>query len=233
LGNRTAYETATGHFWGYDIGGLGPPPVLYNEIAQVVAANHGNTLNDNARLFALVNIAMADAGIVAWDAKYVYDFWRPVTAIRSPVDDGNPGTTEDPAWTPLGAPAPSPFTPPFPAYTSGHATFGGALFETLRNFYGTDTDTFTVHSAEPLAGPDRTYNSFSQAEEENGQSRIYLGIHWSFDKTYGILTGNQTADWVFSHEMQPVPEPGALVLSGIGGAALVVIAARRRCAQRK
>ncbi len=113
-----------------------------------------------ARLLALVNVAMADAGVAIWESKYLYGFWRPVTGIReaSPgtgptgAGDGNPATIGDPTFTPLGAPASNltgpNFTPPFPAYPSGHAGFGGALFQTLRNFYGTDRIAFTFVSDE-------------------------------------------------------------------------------------
>ncbi len=177
---------------------------------------------DLARLLALVNVAMADAGIASWESKYHYDFWRPITGIRESdpgtgptgLGDGNPATVGDPGFMPLGAPASNlagpNFTPPFPAYPSGHATFGGALFQTLRRFYGTDRIPFTFVSDEfngetrandgtvrPLIP--RRFSSFSQAEEENGQSRIYLGIHWSFDKTAGIAQGRKIANFVFEN----------------------------------
>ena len=180
----------------------------------------GADVVQTARLLALVNVAMADAGIAIWESKYHYDFWRPVTGIResepgtgpSGLGDGNPATQGDPEFSPLGAPASNltgpNFTPPFPAYPSGHATFGGALFETLRNYYGTDAIAFTFVSDElngvtvdnqgnvrPLRP--RSFSSLSEAEEENGQSRIYLGIHWAFDKTEGIAQGRRVADAVF------------------------------------
>jgi hypothetical protein len=180
-----------------------------------------------ARLLALINVAMADTGIAAWESKYYYQFWRPVTGIResdeltgpSGLGDGNAATVGDPAFSPLGAPASNlngpNFTPPFPAYPSGHAAFGGALFQTLRRFYGTDRIPFTFVSDEyngvtqdnqgnvrPLVP--RSFSSLSQAEEENGQSRIYLGIHWSFDKTEGIAQGRQVADYVFKRSFSPL-----------------------------
>ena len=153
---------------------------------------------------------MADAGIAIWESKYHYVFWRPVTGIRE--SDGNPRTAPDPTYSPLGAPASNlagpNFTPPFPAYPSGHAGFGGALFQILRDFYGTDRIPFTFVSdelngetldnegnARPLVP--RSFSSLSEAEEENGQSRIYLGIHWMFDKTEGIAQGRRVADSVF------------------------------------
>lgn len=217
---RTAEQTIAGIFWGYDAQpSLCAPVVIYNQIAVQIGSDHGLSVVENARMLALVNVAMADAGIAAWETKYFYNFWRPVAGIReadagtgpSGAGDGNPATTGDPTWSPLGAPADNSnntnFTPPFPAYVSGHATFGGALFETLRRFYGTDRIRFTFVSDEfngvtkdqsghtrPLIP--RTFDTLSQAEDENGQSRIYLGIHWRFDKVNGIHQGEQVADVV-------------------------------------
>lgn len=149
---------------------------------------------------------MADAGVAIWESKFHYQVWRPVTAIREADEgtgptgagDGNPHTIGDPTFTPLGAPASNltgpNCTPPFPAYPSGHAGFGGALFQTLRRFYGRDNIAFTFVSdeyngrhARPLKP--RRAASLSQAEEENARSRIYLGIHWSFDASEGITQG--------------------------------------------
>jgi hypothetical protein len=218
---RTAEQTQIAIFWGYDGSpGLSTPPRLYNQIAEVLAAQQHNTVVQNARFFALVNLAMADAAIMCWDAKFDYNFWRPVTGVRQADTDGNPDTTADANWTPLGAPADNGggtnFTPPFPSYASGHATFGGALFETMKDFFGRDGIHFTIGSDEfngvtrdqngivrPVVF--RSYTSFSQAMEENGQSRIYLGIHWSFDKVQGIAQGQAIADYVFGHFLLPAP----------------------------
>lgn len=216
---RTAEQTEIGIFWGYDGSrGLSTPPRLYNQIAATLAVQQGNTEVQNARMFALVNTAMADAGIACWDDKYQFDFWRPVTAIRAGDSDGNPLTIGDPTWTPLGAPnnngGGTNFTPPFPAYASGHATFGAALFRTLERFYGTDNISFTIGSDEyngittdqhGIVRPvvTRSFTSFSEAAEENGQSRIYLGIHWKFDKDQGIHCGDHIADYVFQNYFRP------------------------------
>jgi hypothetical protein len=245
LPDRTPEETVIGIFWGYDGSrGLGTPPRLYNQIAQTLAVQEDNTLVENARLFALVNLAMADAAIQCWDAKYDYDVWRPIIGIReadpgtgpSGLGDGNPDTIGEEDWEPLGAPntnAPPGsinFTPPFPAYGSGHATFGAALFKTLERFYGRDDITFTVVSDEfngrnrDVNGEvrpfiPRTFDSFSEAAEENGQSRIYLGIHWSFDKTSGIAGGNEIADFVFDNFLRPREEAARTATSLTAAAA--------------
>jgi hypothetical protein len=221
---RTPEETQIGIFWGYDGSpGVGTPPRHYNQIAETIAVQEGNTVVQNARFFALINLSMADAAISCWDNKYDYNFWRPVTGIRDAAIDGNPLTTADPNWTPLGAPADNGsgtnFTPPFPSYGSGHAAFGGALFGLMADFYGRDDVHFTIGSDEfngvtkdqngvvrPVVF--RSFDSFSQAAEENGQSRIYLGIHWSFDKVQGILQGNDIADYVFQHLLRPAHDRG-------------------------
>jgi hypothetical protein len=220
---RTQDQTNTGIFWAYDgTPGLGTPPRLYNEIAQTIANQQHNTEYQNARMFALVNVAMADAGIACWNMKFTYDFWRPIIAIRDGANDGNPNTAGDANWTPLGAPASNGagdgvnFTPPFPSYASGHATFGGALFQTLADFYGTEDITFSISSdefngvnkngdgsARPVIGP-RTFTSFSAAAEENAMSRIYLGIHWIFDATNGVAQGDKIANFNFNHILQPI-----------------------------
>ncbi len=208
--NRTPDQTQIGIFWGYDRGGLGAPPSLYDQIAQVIADQEDNTVVENARLLLLVNLAQADSGITCWEGKYVYDFWRPVTAIRRAAEDGNPDTTADTTWTPLGAPGggvvPN-FTPPFPAYASGHATFGASLFKVLERFYGSDQMNFTIGSDE-LPGVFRSYTSFSQASAENARSRIYLGIHWNFDDSAGQTCGEGVGDWVVDHVALPVGQHG-------------------------
>jgi hypothetical protein len=220
---RTPEQTQIGIFWAYDgTPSLCAPPRLYNQITVTIAAQQKTTGLDLARLLALVNVSLADAAISVWEAKYFYQLWRPITGIResdpgtgpTQLGDGNPSTIGDPTFMPLGAPASNlsgpNFTPPFPAYPSGHAGFGGALFEVLRKFYGTDKIHFTFVSDElngvtldnnghvrPLVP--RQFDTLSQAEEENGQSRIYLGIHWAYDKTEGIAEGERVADFVINN----------------------------------
>ena len=225
---RTADQTFIGTFWAYDgTPSLCAPPRLYNQITVQIADQKKLSVVDLARLLALVNTAMADTGMSVWESKYYWDFWRPITGIRESdpgtgptgAGDGNPATIGDASFTPLGAPASNltgpNFTPPFPAYPSGHAGFGGALFETLRRFFGTDAIAFTFvsdefngvtkdHNGTVRPYMPRNFSSLSQAEEENGQSRIYLGIHWSFDKTKGITQGEHVADYVFENAFLPL-----------------------------
>ena len=214
---RTADQTQIALFW-INGPGTATPPGHWNVIAQVAAEQAGNTLLENARLFALLNIAEADAGIVSWDAKYAYNFWRPVTAIRAADIDGNPATVADPAWTPLIA------TPPFPAYTSGHSTFSAAAAAVLADFFGTDEFAFTLESENPAAA-DRSFTSFSQAAEESGLSRIYGGIHWSFDNAQGLVTGDAVGHFVLQNELRPISRNGHAGAGERGGNGQQVIVA--------
>jgi PAP2 superfamily len=217
--NRTEPQTFTAKFWSYDgTPSLCAPPRLYNQIARTVALKQQmRDVVEIARLFALINVAMADAGISAWEAKYTYQYWRPVTGIRAGDTDGNPSTFRDTNWYPLGAQATNShgpnFTPPFPAYPSGHATFGGALFEIMRKFWPDNTP-FTFVSDE-YNGKNRdidgnlrplrpvVFKSFSEAEFDNAKSRIFMGVHWQFDADAGIKQGNQVGDYVFDHAFRP------------------------------
>jgi hypothetical protein len=232
---RTDDQTETGVFWGYDAQPYVCAPVrLYNQITEAVSIQEGLTEVQNARLFALVNMTMADGAIAAWNDKYTYNFWRPVTAIRendpgtgpSGLGSGNPylynpdqGIDEgDPNWGPFGAPAHDGygnFTPPFPSYTSGHAVIGGSMLAILTDFFQTNNLQFTVTTddfntqAENQYGDildlqPRTFAHFSDAADENAQSRIYLGIHFDFDKEQGVAEGYRIADYDFNNELQPL-----------------------------
>jgi hypothetical protein len=192
---RSSDQSEIALFWA-DGSGTETPPGHWNSIAQQVGVAQGNTLEDNARLFALLNLAMADAAICAWDAKYTFDFWRPVTAIRNGDLDGNPATEADPAWSSFIV------TPPFPDYVSGHSTFSGAASAVLAMFYGTDHIAFTTGS-DFLPGVTRSFVSFSSAAEEAAASRLYGGIHFRSANEDGLHAGQDIGAWAVTHFLQP------------------------------
>lgn len=175
--------------------GLGTPPRLHDAITRTVAIQQGTSEVQNARLFALVNFAMADAGVAAWDTKYVYDYWRPLLGIREAdpgtgplhLGDFNPNTHGDVNWMPLGAPASnmtsgSNFTPPFPAYVSGHATFGAAAIRTLARFFGSDSIAYSFQQDEFNGVTTDVLRNLSLAStartENSSQIDVSLSSEW-------------------------------------------------------
>ncbi|MDB6072041.1 MAG: hypothetical protein JWL81_3212 [Verrucomicrobiales bacterium] len=218
---RTADQFQVGQFWAYDRSGMGPPPVMYNKSLSEICKQRGTPAAVNARVFAMVSAAMADASICAWDAKFESDFWRPVTAIRAADTDGNPATEANPEWHPLGVPGggifPN-FTPAFPSYVSGHAAMGGAAFQMMKRFFGSDRQVFALGSEE-VPGVTRHYTTFSQAARENADSRVWLGVHWRFDQTEGQNLGEAVADFVAANAFAPVLETYA-DFAGVHGTSL-------------
>lgn len=203
---RTEDETIAALFWANDRSGTFKPPGHLLHITQVVAQDQRNTLEENARLFALVSLGMADAGVAAWDAKYAtpIDLWRPITGIWEGENDGNPATVGDPTWFGLSYdPSILVFTPPFPAWVSGHATFGAVHSAIMRNFYGTDAMTFTVTS-DDTPGYWRTFHSWEVAARENGRSRIWLGVHWQMDADGGYEIGTALGDYISANFLRPL-----------------------------
>ncbi len=192
---RTADQTEIALFW-VDGPGTATPPGHWNEIAQTVALAQGNSLEQNARLFALLNIALADAAISCWDSKYTFNRWRPVTAIQQADLDGNPDTIADANWSSL-IPA-----PPFPEYTSGHSTFSAAAAAVLASFYGADAISFATGS-DGLPNVTRTFASFSSAADEAGLSRIYGGIHFMTSNENGLTSGGQLGAYVVQNFLLP------------------------------
>jgi PAP2 superfamily len=170
---RTEEQTEIALFWA-DGAGTETPPGHWNSIAQIIAGDRGNTLEENARLFALLNIAMADAAICAWDAKYTFHFWRPITAINFEEPELN--------WSSLIV------TPPFPDYVSGHSTFSGAAATVLPLFYGTEDLPFTTGS-DSLPGVYRSFSTCLDAAEEAADSRLYGGIHFRSANEDGLQAG--------------------------------------------
>jgi len=194
---RTKEQTEIARFWGYGPG-TATPAGHWNQIAQAVVKdqNDRNSTERNARLFALLNIALADAAIVSWDCKYNFNLWRPITAIQEADTDGNEATRPDRNWTPLLE------TPPFPEYTSGHSTFSGAAAVVLASFFGSDRIHFSVGS-DDLPGVFRSYKSFSEAALESGLSRIYGGIHFMSANLNGLSTGAETGVYVVRNFLTP------------------------------
>jgi hypothetical protein len=195
---RTAEQTEIALYWA-DGGGTYTPPGHWNQIAADVSISQSQTLLENARTFALLNIALADAGIASWDSKYAYDLWRPIDAIRRGGSDGNEATVEIASWIPLLK------TPPFPTYTSGHSTFSGAAATVLTSLFGDDvafsseSDGHAGFRLRPLAVNQvvtRHFTSFWDAAEEAGLSRIYGGIHFQFDNSAGLATGQAVGQYV-------------------------------------
>jgi membrane-associated phospholipid phosphatase len=206
---RTREQTEIAQFWGYGSGSA-TPPGHWNEIAQAVLIDGRHvrrnehdrhrcgSIEENARLFALLNIALADAAIVCWDSKYVFNHWRPITAIQEADGDGNAATQGDPSWMPLLP------TPPFPEYTSGHSTFSGAAAVVLGYFFGADRIRFTVGS-DDLPGVRRSYDSFSAAALESGVSRVYGGIHFMSSNVHGLSTGAAIGMFIAWNRLRPLP----------------------------
>ncbi|HEV2845032.1 MAG TPA: vanadium-dependent haloperoxidase [Thermoanaerobaculia bacterium] len=193
---RTAEQTQIALFWA-DGSGTATPPGHWILIAIGLSEEKHLSLIENARLFALLGITLADAAVVSWDHKYHYSIWRPITGIQNADIDGNPHTTAEKTW---GSLLP---TPPFPSYTSGHSTFSASAAKILELFFGTDAIAFSTTS-DALPGVTRTFTSLSKAAEEAGQSRVYGGIHWQFDNQAGLASGRALAQHVFYNFLTPV-----------------------------
>ena len=184
---RTEEQTEIALFWADGVG-TETPPGHWNSIAQTIGAAQDNTLGENARLFALLNIAMADAAICSWDAKYIFHFWRPVTAIAFAEPELN--------WMSFIV------TPPFPDYVSGHSTFSGTAATVLALFYGTDDLPFTTGS-DFLPGVYRSFPTCLAAAQEAAVSRLYGGIHFRSANEDGLQAGISIGEWAATHYLQP------------------------------
>jgi len=217
---RTADQTLIAKFW-VDGPGTASPPGHWNQIAADISQSRGLTLQQNARLFALLNLSEADTAIATWEAKRSYDLWRPVQAIQQADLVAETTSLKDAAWAPLIP------TPSFPTYTSGHSGFSMAGATVLADFFGTDNIAFTTGTTSLLlpSGTTRSFTSFSQAAEEAGMSRIYGGIHFEFDNLSGQQLGQSVATNVLNNFLTPVPEPGSVLLIGAAG---ILMMLRRR-----
>ena len=182
---RTALQSEIAKFW-YE-----GSPNGWNRIARNVSAQQSLGLWENARLFGLINFAMADGFIAGFDAKYSYNFWRPITAIRAGETDGNDDTPADPAWTSFLV------NPNSPDYPSTHSVLGAAAAEVLARFFDDDDNSFTTTSGAPFPGISRSFTSFSQAAQENADSRVYAGIHFRTTCRDGLRQGRKVGRFVF------------------------------------
>jgi hypothetical protein len=197
---RTAEQTQIATFW------VESSPLQWNRIARIVATHARTDMWASARLFGLLNMAMADGYVATFDTKYSYNFWRPVTAIQAADTDGNPATIADPTWTPLRT------TPPIPEYDSGHSVEGAVAAEVMRDFFGTDRMSFstcslTLDTGQTCADPTptlRSFRRFSEAEAENGESRILVGYHFRRAVEMGLVHGRAIADQAVSEFMRLV-----------------------------
>lgn len=188
---RTPEQTDIGRFWSDQ------PILQWNRAWRNISLANSLSLSDNARFFAMLATASADAIIACWDSKYFYNFWRPVTAIRGGDTDGNPGTEVDPSWIGLVV------TPNHPEYPAAHGCFSGASTNTLRFFFGTDSFDFTIDSKiAGLTNPMRSFGSFSQALDEVLDARVYGGMHYRNSTNKGAKIGKQVSHYVTRHFFQ-------------------------------
>ena len=198
--SRTPDQTQIALFW------VESSPLQWNRIARTVAASAGLDAWEQSRLFGLLNMALTDGYTGTFETKYLYKYWRPVTAIRLAAADGNPDTAADPTWTPLVE------TPPIPDYDSGHAVEGGAAAAVLRRYFGRDRAMFASCSTTLADGSQcgqagqvvRPYSSFSQAAAENGLSRILVGFHFREAVEVGIAHGARIGRRAVNRFMEPV-----------------------------
>jgi hypothetical protein len=193
--DRTDYETLTTPFWNDDLG-TATPPGHWNLVAEDLARRNKLSVPESARLFALLDLAEADAGIACWETKYYYNTWRPETALREQDPKTNAKLVNDPNFIPN---MPSP---PFPSYTSGHSTFSAAGARTLALFFGTDDIEFSITS-DGLPGAVHTFKKLSDAQVEAGMSRVLGGIHTMSDNLEAQKMGLKIADWTFAHALLP------------------------------
>jgi len=192
---RTADETDACLFWASTSG-----TYVWNRAAIDLGEDRGANLSENAHLLATLNLAIADAVIACWDAKYEYEFWRPVTAIRLADTDGNPATIEDLDWTPLVV------TPAFPEYTSGHSSIAGAAATVLADYFGEDTPLMLESPAAP--GWVRYYPNFSTAVDGVADARVFAGIHFRGACEVGQIVGSEVAAFILDNQMERIHGKG-------------------------
>jgi hypothetical protein len=189
--SRSEDQNACANFW-YEFSEAG-----WNRMARIVAENRNLNLLETARLFALVDMAMADAYIAGWESKFHYNLWRPYTAIRNAQVDNNDYTEADLQWEPAMP------TPPVQDYPSTHSALGNAAATVLANILG-DQTTFTMVSATAIDGKTRSFTSFKQAADENADSRVQAGIHFRFACDAGQEMGDKIGQWIVENYLKPI-----------------------------
>ena len=167
-------------------------------MARSVAAEKDTSLVQDARMFAVLNVAMLDGLNAGFDAKYTYDFWRPQAAILAGEMDGNANTAGDPSWTPLRP------TPAHPDYPAAHPTAAGAASTVLASIFG-DATSFSFTTTTAPDGAVRSYTSFSQAAEEDAASRVYVGFHFRNSVNTGLALGRKVGQWTVDHAGTIIP----------------------------
>jgi hypothetical protein len=191
---RTADQTLAAQFWGNS----STPSYFWNHVALSLLSQKRHSLLANARLLALLDVAMADAIIASWDAKYYFVSWRPITAIALADQDGNPATQADVTWVPLLV------TPPFPEYLSAHSSVSGAAAAILAEQFGNDT-TFTFTS-DVMTDVSRQFTSFSAALDEIRSARVNAGIHFRTACNDAQLLGTDVAQYVTEHAFHRIDD---------------------------
>ena len=189
--SRTMFQTNSCLYWAEN------GARTWHRIFRTVSAQKGLTLEENARLFAMLSVSVADALINVWDDKAFYSFWRPITAIREADLDGNAATAADPDWLPLIA------NPPYPDHSSGASAVAGAAAGTLQNFFGTDNLAWTDTN---FGGLTRSFTHASEAQQEVVDARVWSGIHFRRADVHGALIGTQVADWANANFFRPVSD---------------------------
>ena len=213
---RTADQSAAANYWN-TAGGPGP----WIQIAIAAAEANGTSTLDNATTLARLTSAIMDSTIGIFDAKYAYDYWRPVSAIRSADLDGNVATIADVTWAPFIT------TPNHPSYISGHSGVAGAASVILADAFGDDHQFCLT-----WASQDRCWDSYTKSAEDAAMSRLWGGIHWSFDNEAGLALGRSVANYTLAaRAFGAVPEPDTWGLF-LGGFVVVGAALRRRKPQR-
>ena len=197
---RTADQTLVAGLWRTALGNH----QVWNRIAQEQATANDTNLADTTRVFALMNMALHDGLATSFGTKYHYGLWRPVTAIRRAAEDGNPATEADPTWTTL-----HPTTPPYPTYSGNAATIGAACATVLADAFGADTAFRFDWTRQGSPGGARSYDNFWAAADEQARSRVYGGIHFSFDSAAGQQIGADVGGYVLDNYLQPRSNPSA------------------------